>query len=296
MSGDVVRGTRLTYAIESADWVASDVAIRILDGGRPFASGAMRDCVRCQELDPDGATIPSVAKALRPGSGLPPAAVFDEAMTQAVAEAFAQEFNRRVQPLGFPTVAFLPVGVVSCAGAAARVGGRPQRVLALEPELRGQYVKYNTNDGSVVGDAASSSAGGVAQAFSHFTYEASGRQLVVCDIQGVGTCFTDPQVHSRDGQGFGAGNLGDRGLRAFAATHRCAGVCRAMGLVPARSETAGERARLEVDEDLAWRLAREEAAGADAGECRGAVGLQEVCTPTWYRATVTRGAARLGMR
>jgi hypothetical protein len=31
-------------------------------------------------------------------------------------------------------------------------------------------------------------------AFSHFTWEASGRTLMVCDIQGVGDLWTDPQA------------------------------------------------------------------------------------------------------
>jgi hypothetical protein len=37
------------------------------------------------------------------------------------------------------------------------------------------------------------------QAFSHFTYEASSHSLLVCDVQGVGDMYTDPQVHTMDG-------------------------------------------------------------------------------------------------
>ncbi len=33
-----------------------------------------------------------------------------------------------------------------------------------------------------------------AHAFSHFTYAASGEQLLVCDLQGVDNLLTDPQV------------------------------------------------------------------------------------------------------
>ena len=40
-----------------------------------------------------------------------------------------------------------------------------------------------------------------AQAFSHFTLEESAHELVVCDIQGVGDLYTDPQIHSSDGGG-----------------------------------------------------------------------------------------------
>lgn len=37
------------------------------------------------------------------------------------------------------------------------------------------------------------------QAFSHFTFERSGHELIVVDIQGVGDLYTDPQIHTMDG-------------------------------------------------------------------------------------------------
>ena len=39
------------------------------------------------------------------------------------------------------------------------------------------------------------------QAFSHFTFERSGHELIVVDIQGVGDLWTDPQIHTSDGDG-----------------------------------------------------------------------------------------------
>lgn len=50
------------------------------------------------------------------------------------------------------------------------------------------------------------------QAFSHFTFERSGHQLSVVDIQGVGDLYTDPQIHTESGTGFGDGNLGKSSL------------------------------------------------------------------------------------
>lgn len=49
------------------------------------------------------------------------------------------------------------------------------------------------------------------QAFSHFTFERSGHQLIVVDIQGVGDLYTDPQIHTETGTDFGDGNLGGWG-------------------------------------------------------------------------------------
>jgi elongation factor 2 kinase len=46
------------------------------------------------------------------------------------------------------------------------------------------------------------------QAFSHFTYEHSRGRILVCDIQGVGDTWTDPQIHSCNSEGYGKGNLG----------------------------------------------------------------------------------------
>ena len=38
------------------------------------------------------------------------------------------------------------------------------------------------------------------------------------------------QIHTRDGRGYGVGNMGAAGIRQFRASHRCNAVCRALGL------------------------------------------------------------------
>jgi myosin-heavy-chain kinase len=63
-------------------------------------------------------------------------------------------------------------------------------------------------------------------AFSYFTHHVSGGSLVIADIQGVGTFYTDPQIHTLDGEGFGAGNLGERGIRRFLSSHHHSVRCR----------------------------------------------------------------------
>lgn len=52
------------------------------------------------------------------------------------------------------------------------------------------------------------------QAFSHFTFECSGHELIVVDIQGCGDLYTDPQIHTLQGTEYGDGNLGVK-VRAF---------------------------------------------------------------------------------
>ena len=57
--------------------------------------------------------------------------------------------------------------------------GAPFPMMALEPHLPGEHVKHNDNTGRV------ETTQELPQAFSHFTLEASGGQLCVCDVQGV---------------------------------------------------------------------------------------------------------------
>ncbi|KAF1786499.1 Protein kinase-like domain [Phytophthora cactorum] len=46
-------------------------------------------------------------------------------------------------------------------------------------------------------------------------------RLMIVDIQGVADSYTDPQIHSADGRGFGVGNLGTFGMEKFLESHRC---------------------------------------------------------------------------
>ena len=90
----------------------------------------------------------------------------------------------------------------------------------------------------------------MAKAFSWFTYVSSERLLVVCDIQGVGSFYTDPQIHTWDGEGFGLGNMGAEGLEQYLATTTRNLLIDQLGLPPL---DAGE-----TDEEVARRLQRAE--------------------------------------
>ena len=50
------------------------------------------------------------------------------------------------------------------------------------------------------------------------------------DIQGVNEYYTDPQIHTLTGEGYGDGNLGKSGINAFFSNHKCNDVCRYLGL------------------------------------------------------------------
>jgi hypothetical protein len=121
----------------------------------------------------------------------------------------------------------------------------------VERMLPGKFTKWNSNNGYVKG-AKSSQAGArtielvsgnisleeFTQAFSHWVYEYSNQEMIVCDIQGVLNeegrhpefQLTDPAICTRKGQRFGKTDMRLAGVRKFCSTHRCGLVCQGLGL------------------------------------------------------------------
>ena len=97
-----------------------------------------------------------------------------------------------------------------------------------ERYISGKYKKMNSNDGWV------SRSGEFASAFSHFTFKKSDGYCLICDIQGVETedtaTWTDPQMHSIDGNAGGAGDLGISGMTHFFEKHKCGPLCQLLSL------------------------------------------------------------------
>ncbi|KPI87323.1 myosin heavy chain kinase c-like protein [Leptomonas seymouri] len=150
---------------------------------------------------------------------------FDDVSMHSISGHWARIFNAMNPP---KKVRFVPAAVLVLTNRS------PPLFLAMEPLLTGKFVKYNNNCGYVRRNAR-----WTPQAFSHFTYQASKHELMVVDIQGVDDYYTDPQILSPDGEGYGRGNLGRKGIRRFLESHKCNDVCRAVGLPPLRRNSKG---------------------------------------------------------
>lgn len=219
---------RYDYDAETREWHESETLCKMED--EAFGEGAMRRCYRVKKLSQsvrsafvklDWRHCPNyVAKEykdedIRSRRDV----VFDDVRMQMTAKHWGMQFNAKHPP---KQVDFIQCFVLEL----------PQRpgspVFCCERLIAGDYIKYNNNSGFVDDEHLRSTP----QAFSHFTFhESEGREMVV-DVQGVGDLYTDPQFHTHDGEEYGEGNLGPRGMASFLSTHHCDDLCRLLGLPP----------------------------------------------------------------
>eukprot|EP00479_Gromia_sphaerica_P007603 TRINITY_DN258_c0_g1_i1.p1 TRINITY_DN258_c0_g1~~TRINITY_DN258_c0_g1_i1.p1 ORF type:complete len:255 (+),score=46.81 TRINITY_DN258_c0_g1_i1:923-1687(+) len=142
---------------------------------------------------------------------------FQDVSMQALGQAMADKYNVYNPPKR--------VGFIS--SWVCQLVDRPMEIYCgVEQFIEGSYRKHNNNFGYVDDDERNTP-----QAFSHFTYEVSKRQMLMCDIQGVSDLYTDPQIHTVEGVGFGKGNMGQKGIDEFMASHRCNPICRYLKLI-----------------------------------------------------------------
>ena len=171
-------------------------------------------------------------------------------VTQAVARQWGLQFNRAVANCRCH-VELPKISVSKCYLLSLASG----RLLFAEPFYQGTFTKWNSNFGSVTNKSV---MGGireededddwddsyflrpkiddVPQAFSHYTYHASNRTRLVCDIQGVFQSsqfkLVDPVIHSNEGEKakFGRTDRGQQGMDDFFKSHTCNGLCKLLHL------------------------------------------------------------------
>jgi hypothetical protein len=209
--GAAERALRHDFDIDSNKWNRTPVKV-VLDE-RPFAEGSLRCAHRLQIVLDHGERQNFVAKISKDPSESRETYLRD-VQAQSVAKRWASEFNAQRVP---KKVDFIECAIIELAERP----GRP--LVGIEPFVEGVFQKHNSN-------ISSGNERSTPNAFSHFTWEASKHTLLVCDIQGVGDLYTDPQIMTSSGVGYGRGNLGPNGIKAFFMRHKCNQVCELLGL------------------------------------------------------------------
>ncbi|GAM17121.1 hypothetical protein SAMD00019534_002960 [Acytostelium subglobosum LB1] len=213
---DSIAGTKCERAIKweltigddlSPHWNHSIVCVSIEK--TPFAKGSCRTAHKLKDWSKPGMELvgkfSSNKKTTRDS-------YFTDVLMQTFCSKWAEKFNESKPP---KPITFLPTYVYELLDHPP-----PYPVCGGEPFIAGEYKKHNNNSGYV-----NSESRNTPQAFSHFSYENSNHELLIVDIQGVNDFYTDPQIHTKNGQGFGEGNLGETGFHKFLQSHKCNAVC-----------------------------------------------------------------------
>ncbi|KAK3690511.1 hypothetical protein B0T22DRAFT_481685 [Podospora appendiculata] len=203
---------------------------------RPFSKGAMRLASYARS----GVSRAELVIKTYIEEGKTLLHLVDDMCAQALCKAFALEFNAML-----PEQYSLDFIVVTCLEKASEMDtdANSGQCMSLEPWIKGEYVKYNSNTGWVNEDNPDNPISQAAQAFSHFTFERSKGNFMVTDLQGVGRVLTDPALQTLD-RGYlprCAGNLSIEGFYWFFSTHECNDVCKRLGLVTTRAMIANGR-------------------------------------------------------
>uniref|UniRef100_A0A0N5CDQ5 Eukaryotic elongation factor 2 kinase n=1 Tax=Strongyloides papillosus TaxID=174720 RepID=A0A0N5CDQ5_STREA len=212
------KALRYRYNAMKKEWKKDEVFVKMED--KPFANGAMRECYRLKKMsnfvNDTNWKLAMNYVCKRYIQDVDRNVLFEDVKLQMDSKLWAEEFNRHNPP---KKIDIFQMSILEFTEEE----GSP--LYHLEHFIEGEYIKHNSNSGFV-----SEIMRMTPQAFSHFTFERSGHQLIVVDIQGVDDLYTDPQIHTVSGTDYGDGNLGTRGMALFLYSHQCNEICSLMKL------------------------------------------------------------------
>jgi len=215
------KAVRHQYNALAKTWKTEKVLVKMEKTS--FAAGAMRECFRLKKLsnfshsqDWTKDSNNYVAKSYM-DSTVARNTYYEDVKLQMDAKLWGEEYNRHNPPKKVDIFMMTVLEMVDRPG---------QPLFHIEHYIDGEYVKYNSNSGYVDNRVARQTP----HAFSHFTFERSGHELIVVDVQGVGDLYTDPQIHTAEGHDYGDGNLGVKGMALFFHSHSCSAICKGLGL------------------------------------------------------------------
>lgn len=202
------RGIKIIWNTSTKNWEKEQINVK-LDYRKSLAEGSFRLVYHLwDQSDPFNKYVAKLSKDSRDKENKQ--IYFQDVRTQAIANQLGQLFNERQPP---KKVEFIQAYVLV-------LQDRENAVCGVERFIPGIYFKYNDNTFWENDLHRNTPA-----AFSHFSYEVSHHEILVCDIQGVGDRYTDPQIHSVGGAAFGKGDRGAAGIRDFLSTHQCNEIC-----------------------------------------------------------------------
>ncbi|KAF4111709.1 alpha-protein kinase 1 [Onychostoma macrolepis] len=222
----------LKYSKASDVWIGSESSVYI---GKPMdVQGQQRRAIEVQYLHQEQLLSSYVAKEYLKAKGLH--AHLDDVERQMTAQYYVTEFNKCLYDNNVTTqIFFIPSEVLLILEKDRIVS-----CLSAEPYMSGTFVKL-TNNARDTDKKLEATKYGIA--FGHFTYEFSGHQEVVVDLQGWITAngkgltyLTDPQIHSLLKPR--SSNFQQTGINYFIKHQHgdeCNQICRAAGLQQIRS-------------------------------------------------------------
>lgn len=195
----------------------------------PFASGGLRYAFKAYNCNlQNWREYPMVLKISKYGQFQDEESGRNQVIMQSKCVKYANEFNSH------PSVS-KHVSFVSSQLVKFLYGKWAGMYATMERYIGDNFIKHNTVNPEIDGVALTTR--NTPQAFSHFTFEKSGKTEIVVDIQGVGDCYTDPQLYSVSllyQEPYGPADWGIQGISNFFRNHRCNAVCRGLGLDPIR--------------------------------------------------------------